>query len=128
MRLMEQKEGLEKKFTQADMNEIIRKRLERERKKAEKKLKMLDLKVLCYNHDIAKDYSEEAIALARLYTDKNTDMDKALEKVIKKFPMFIKGTRTMNANGEEILHIINSKAANAAYITVNLLASKSEMD
>jgi hypothetical protein len=49
------------------------------------------MKVLCYDHDIAKEYVKEAIALAKAYMDEDTDMDEALEMVTKKFPQFVKG-------------------------------------
>ena len=111
----------EKTFTQAELDEAIRKRLERERKKAEKKqtvkkdkseddpadkkaaennekLTALEEKVLCYDHGIDKEYSKEAIALAKAYLDDDTDMDEAITKVIKKFPQFVKGAKD---EGEE---------------------------
>ena len=103
-----------KYFTQKELDEAIKKRLERERKKAEKKqtakkekseddpadkkatennekLTALEEKVLCYDHDIAKEYVKEAIALAKAYVDDDTDMDEALDLVTKKFPQFVKG-------------------------------------
>ncbi|SHI42968.1 hypothetical protein [Parasporobacterium paucivorans] len=104
-------EQSEKKFTQADIDKAVRDRLAREKKKAEKKpesdkpedkpadkgteenkkLTALEEKVLCYDHDIAKEYTKEAIALAKAYVDEDTDMDEAIEKVVKKFPVFQKG-------------------------------------
>ena len=65
------------------------------------KLTALEEKVLCYDHDIAKEYSKEAVALAKAYVDDDTDMDEALEKVIKKFPMFVKGAKNSNEDEEE---------------------------
>lgn len=108
------KKSGKKYFTQKELDEAIKKRLERERKKAEKKqaakkdkseddpadkkaaendekLTALEEKVLCYDHDIAKEYVKEAIALAKAYVDEDTDMDEALELVTKKFPQFVKG-------------------------------------
>ena len=105
------KSGKKGKFySQEEIDEIITKRLEMERKKQEKKQKSkddkkddkdsdkssekltaLEEKVLCYDHDIAKEYVKEAIALAKVYVDEDTDMDEALEKVTKKFPQFVKG-------------------------------------
>jgi hypothetical protein len=103
-----------KYLTQAEIDEMIEERLKRERKKAERKqaakkdkleddpadkeadenkakLTALEEKVLCYDHDIAKEYVKEAIALAKAYVDEDTDMDEALDLVIKKFPQFVKG-------------------------------------
>lgn len=118
----------EKTFTQKELDEAIEKRLARERKKFEKKLSAketkegkpedkpedkkaadennqkltaLEEKVLCYDHDVKKEYSKEAIALAKAYVDEDTDMDEALEKVIKKFPMFVKSTKADNDEGKD---------------------------
>lgn len=107
----------EKTFTQAELDEAIKLRLKRERDKANKqeqakddkqgdkgtddkskddanakKLTSLEEKVLCYDHDISKEYVKEAIALAKAYVDEDTDMDEALEKVTKKFPQFVKAS------------------------------------
>jgi len=109
------KSDKKKYFTQEELDEAIKKRLERERKKAEKKqtakkekseddpadkkaaennekLTALEEKVLCYDHDIAKEYVKEAIALAKAYVDDDTDMDEALDLVTEKFPQFVKGS------------------------------------
>ena len=104
-----------KYLTQDEINQIIEERLKRERKKLQKqqskdekqgdkdsddkpkddanakKLSELEMKVLCYDHDIAKEYVKEAIALAKAYMDEDTDMDEALDIVTKKFPQFVKG-------------------------------------
>ena len=104
-----------KTFTQAEVDEIIKKRIERERKKlassnekatepenADKKIdaKMTELesKVLCYDHDIDKSYSKEAITLAKLYVNDDTSLDEAIEKVIEKFPYFKKGVKEEPTN------------------------------
>ena len=105
----------EKKYlTQEDVDRIVEERLKRERKKFQKqqtkddnkssddtpgddnakKLSELEMKVLCYDHDIAKEYVREAIALAKAYMTEDEDietMDEALEKVVEKFPQFVKG-------------------------------------
>lgn len=105
-----------KYLTQEDVDRIVEERLKRERKKLEKKqqskedgqgdkgsddkskddanakkLSELEMKVLCYDHDISKEYVKEAIALAKAYVDEDTDMDEALDMVVKKFPQFVKG-------------------------------------
>lgn len=106
----------EKKYlTQEDVDRIVEERLKRERRKYQKqqprdgkqddkdpddkpkddanakKLSELEMKVLCYDHDIAKEYVREAIALAKAYMDEDTDMDAALDIVVEKFPQFVKG-------------------------------------
>lgn len=112
----------EKKYlTQEDVDRIVEERLKRERKKFQKqqtkddnkssddtpgddstkKLSELEMKVLCYDHDIAKEYVREAIALAKAYMDEDTDMDEALEIVVKKFPQFVKGYKADKSQDEE---------------------------
>jgi len=112
----------EKKYlTQEDVDRIVEERLKRERKKFQKqqtkddnkssddtpgddnakKLSELEMKVLCYDHDIAKEYVKEAIALAKAYMDEDTDMDAALEIVVKKFPQFVKGYKADKSQDEE---------------------------
>ena len=100
-------------FTQEEVDELIKKRIARERKKFEKdttqakekdaeekpaanepdnkKLNEMEMKLLCYDHDIAKEFSKKAIALANAYLDDETDLDSALEKVLEDFPQFKKG-------------------------------------
>lgn len=113
-----------KYYTQEDIDEMITKRLERERKRQEKKQKAkddkkgdkkpedksesnnkklseLETKVLCYDHDIAKEYVKESIALAKAYMDEDTDMDEALEKVTEKFPQFVKGYKADKEDEED---------------------------
>ena len=51
----------------------------------------MQIKVLCFEHEIAKEYSKKAIALAQAYLDDETDIDEALEKVVEDFPQFKKG-------------------------------------
>ena len=102
-----------KTFTQEEVDELIKKRIARERKKLEKeqtqekdkdteekpavkepdnkKLNEMEMKLLCYDHDIAKEFSKKAIALASAYLDDDTDLDAALEKVLEDFPQFKKG-------------------------------------
>lgn len=97
-----------KTFTQEEVDDIVKKRIARELKKQQKdnekseekpadkpvdneKITALEMKVLCYDHDVAKEFEKEAIALAKAYVDDQTDIDKALEKVIEKFPQFKKG-------------------------------------
>ena len=102
-----------KTFTQEEVDELIKKRIARERKKLEKeqtqekekdteekpavkepdnkKLNEMEMKLLCYDHDIAKEFSKKAIALANAYLDDDTDLDGALEKVLEDFPQFKKG-------------------------------------
>ena len=114
-----------KDLTQDEINQRIEERLKRERKKLQKqhskdekqgdkdsddkpkddanakKLSELEMKVLCYDHDIAKEYVKEAIALAKAYMDEDTDMDEALEIVVKKFPQFVKGYKADKSQDEE---------------------------
>ena len=127
----------EKKYlTQEDVDRIVEERLKRERKKQEKKqqskdekqgdkdsddkpkddanakkLSELEMKVLCYDHDIAKEYVKEAIAIAKAYVDEDTDMDEALEMVVKKFPQFVKGYDSKKKDSDEDEDEGNNKGA-----------------
>ena len=69
------------------------------------------MKVLCYDHDIAKEYVKEAIAIAKAYVDEDTDMDEALEMVVKKFPQFVKGYDSKKKDSDEDEDEGNNKGA-----------------
>lgn len=120
-----------KYLTQEDVDRIVEERLKRERKKFQKqqtkddsknpddtpgddnakKLSELEMKVLCYDHDIAKEYVKEAIAIAKAYVDEDTDMDEALEMVVKKFPQFVKGYDSKKKDSDEDEDEGNNKGA-----------------
>ena len=121
------KSDKKKYFTQEELDKAIKERLKRERKAQEKqqkqdkdgkkgdkdpddksktdenakKLSDLEMKVLCYDHDIAKEYVREAIALAKAYIDEDTDMDEALDLVVKKFPQFAKGFNSKKKGSDD---------------------------
>lgn len=111
-------EKSDKTFTQAELDKIVEQRLQRERKKftkesekkdekpeekpadkdpkEDKRISELEMKVKCYDHDIAKEHSKKAFALANAYVDDETDLDDALEKVLEEFPQFKKGYKEEN--------------------------------
>lgn len=64
------------------------------RKAAEAKVNNLEVKVACYDAGVAKDAIEDVAALARAYmeADEDLDLEDAIEKVVKKYPSFKKGT------------------------------------
>ncbi len=97
------KKKSEKKFTQAEVDEIIAKRLKRGEKKETKKtetkgtedahgekLSAMEAKLLCYEYEVAKESASDVIALAKAYMDEDTDLEAAIQKVIKKYPQFVK--------------------------------------
>lgn len=109
-----------KYYTQDDIDDMITKRLERERKKqkpsredkpadkpedkakaTEDKVSALEAKLLCYEHDVAKDSVSDVVALARSYVDEDTDFETAIEKVIKKYPQFVKGAEKKRDSDED---------------------------
>lgn len=113
-----------KMYTQEEIDEMITKRLERERKKQERKqqskdnkeqdkdkstatdnkVSALEAKLLCYEHDVAKDSVADVVALAKSYVDDDTDFEEAIEKVIKKYPQFVKSSFSKKeelGNGED---------------------------
>lgn len=118
----------EAKFTQADIDKAIEKRLARERRKwerkkpsdkkdekndgddagdddavkqAEARAEKAELKVLCFEHDIEKDCVDDVIALAHSYIDDDTDMEDAIEKVVKKYPHFTKSSEKEDEEKED---------------------------
>ena len=107
-----------KTYTQEEIDDMITERLKRERKKAEKKqeqakdqskddkqgdkgvdkykatddkVSALEAKLLCFEHDVSKDSVSDVVALAKAYVDEDTDFEEAIQKVIKKYPQFVKG-------------------------------------
>lgn len=121
----------EKKFSQKDVDEAIKKRIARERRKWQReqqkktgsekepgddgekedkekqeaisKASRLEVKVACYEADVAKDAVDDVAALARSYmaTDEDLDLEDAIEKVVKKYPQFKKGAQDPYEEEEE---------------------------
>lgn len=110
----------EKKFSQKDVDDAIKKRIARERRKWQReqqkatggkeepgedgkedkekqeaisKASKLEVKVACYEADVAKDAVDDVAALARSYmaADEDLDLEDAIEKVVKKYPQFKNG-------------------------------------
>lgn len=112
----QEEQSEEKKYTDKDMEDAIKKRLARERRKwqngsqkteesgpndkgedpekkaAIQKATSLEVKVACYEQDVAKESVDDVAALARAYmeTDPDLDLEDAIEKVVKKYPQFKK--------------------------------------
>lgn len=114
----------EKKFTQADIDAAVEKRLAKERKKmpnkeelaafreyqkqqkasqgkdddskneeltkAQEENSKLATKVMCLERGVLKDNIDDVVALAMSYVDDDTDIEDAIEKVLKKYPTFTK--------------------------------------
>ena len=104
-----------KTFTQEELDKAIEKRLAREKKKwnkpeattdeskdkaepentklkeAEEKATLLETKMLAYEAGVTKECVDDVVALAKAYINDDTDMEDAIEKVLKKYPQF-KGT------------------------------------
>lgn len=57
-------------------------------RQAEEKAEMAEMKILCYEKDVAKDCVDDVIALAKSYVNDETDLDEAIDKVITKYPHF----------------------------------------
>lgn len=106
----------EKTFTQEDLDKAIEKRLARERRKWQKgkennkeenetdnkevdkelqakaeRADELETKILCYEQGVDKDSVDDVVALAKAYTNDDTDIEDAIEKVLKKYPQFKAG-------------------------------------
>lgn len=121
----------EKKFSQKDVDDAIKKRIARERRKWQReqqkktgseeepgddgkeedkekqeaisKASQLEVKVACYEADVAKDAVDDVAALARSYmaADEDLDLEDAIEKVVKKYPQFKKGAQDPYEEDEE---------------------------
>lgn len=65
---------------------------EKEKTEAITKASKLEVKVACYEADVAKDAVDDVAALARAYmdADDSLDLEDAIEKVVKKYPQFQK--------------------------------------
>ena len=107
----------EKKYTQKDIDEAVKKRLAREKRKwqrgqekpadpgkeepdtdkkvkaAEEKARTLELKWACLDHDVRKDCVDDVLALAQVHVSKDPDLDieDAIDEVLKKYPQFKDG-------------------------------------
>lgn len=64
------------------------------RKKAEERASRAEAKNACYEAGVTKDSVDDVVALARAYmaADEDLDLEDAIEKVVKKYPQFKKGT------------------------------------
>nr|DAP77546.1 MAG TPA: Major capsid protein [Caudoviricetes sp.] len=69
---------------------------EKEKTEAITKASKLEVKVACYEADVAKDAVDDVAALARAYmdADDSLDLEDAIEKVVKKYPHFKKSGTT----------------------------------
>ncbi len=85
----------EKTFTQKELDEIIEKRLKRERASAEEKagqaqkeISALKTRNICYKLGIKEDCIEDAVTLAERIVNDKTDIEAALSKILEKYPAF----------------------------------------
>ncbi|MEF9917374.1 MAG: hypothetical protein RR746_08455 [Lachnospiraceae bacterium] len=64
------------------------------RKAAESKSTKLEVKVACFEADVAKEAVDDVAALAHAYmvADEDLDLEDSIEKVVKKYPQFKKET------------------------------------
>lgn len=112
----------EKQFSQKDMDEAVKKRLAREKRRWQReqqkdagepdnknkaksgeedkdtqelrekaqKAEELELKWTCLEHEVGKSCVDDVLALARVHMAKNkdTDIEDAIDEVLKKYPQF----------------------------------------
>ena len=123
----EEDDSGEKKFTQKDVDEAVKKRLARERRKwqrgqqstknnseeseeteqekkareAEEKASTLELKWTCLEHNVKKECVDDVLALAKVHTtkDETLDIEDAIDKVLEKYPQF--GEESKDQEGEQ---------------------------
>lgn len=116
----------EKTFTQKELDDIVRQRLDRAKKDmpskeelkayrewrdsqktaeqkaaddiaaansakeaAEREKQALEIKVACLSKGVLPEAAEDVIALAARLTDDNTSIEKAVDKVLEKYPAFL---------------------------------------
>ena len=116
----------EKTFTQKELDDIVKQRLDRAKKDmptkeelkayrewkdsqktaeqkaaddiaaansakeaAEREKQALEIKVACLSKGVLPDAAEDVIALAARITDDNTSIEKAVDKVLEKYPSFL---------------------------------------
>ncbi len=116
----------EKTFTQKELDDIVKQRLDRAKKDmptkdelkafrewkdsqktaeqkaaddiaaansakeaAEREKQALEIKVACLSKGVPADSAEDVIALAARLTDDNTSIEKAVDKVLEKYPAFL---------------------------------------
>lgn len=121
----------EKKYSQRDVDETVKKRLARERRKwqreqqrekpgkekedngesedskarkaAEERASKAEAKNACYEAGVSKEAVDDVVALARSYmaSDEDLDLEEAIEKVVKKYPQFKNGTADHDDEEEE---------------------------
>ena len=81
----------EKTFTQAEVDEIVRRRLARASKESQvtaAENAALKSSIACFKAGIRAECMEDAVALANKYVDDSTNFDAALQKVLEKYPNF----------------------------------------
>lgn len=63
-------------------------------KKEREKSAHLEMKWACLEHDVKKDCVDDVLALAKVYAEKEKDLDveDAIDKVLEKYPQFKEGT------------------------------------
>lgn len=91
----ENKTDNEKRFTQKELDELIEKRLARERKNAEKsaaegaaETAALKSAIECFKAGVRNDCIDDAVLLASKLVKDGTDFTAALGKVLEKHPYF----------------------------------------
>lgn len=73
------------------------------RKEAEDRASKMEVKIACYEADVAKDAVDDVAALAHAYmeADDSLDLEDAIEKVVKKYPHFKKGAADQDEDEDE---------------------------
>ena len=108
----------DKQYTQKDIDDAVKKRLAREKRKwqreqqkagdgaakedkgqeegeseAEEKAAALEMKWTCLEHEVKKDCVDDVLALAKVHMakDEGMDIEDAIDEVLKKYPQFKDG-------------------------------------
>lgn len=72
-------------------------------REAEAKAEALEMKWTCLEHDVKKDCVDDVLALAKMHMEKDsaTDIEDAIDKVLKKYPQFKDGYEDPGDEGQE---------------------------
>lgn len=62
------------------------------------KISNLESKLICYEKGVVKDSVNDVIALAKSYVNDKTDINKAVDMVLKKYPSFASSQNNSNSN------------------------------
>lgn len=94
-----EKDGKDKK----DQDSAGESEADKKAREAEAKAETLEMKWTCLEHDVKKDCVDDVLALVKMHMEKDsdTDIEDAIDKVLKKYPQFKDGYEDPGDEGQE---------------------------